>query len=118
MNKKIIAAFIGLGAVSAIAYVLLKKKKVSDAAAAASTASSVLSTSTTVNTTTLPACANCSAEESKVISSPVTPEIQSVIDKIKSDNMWYAEVVAKAKLNGRTTEQQLKLDAVWVLANS
>lgn len=117
MNKKIIAAFIGLGAVSAIAYVLLKKKKASAAAAAATTASA-LSTSTVVNTTTLPACPNCSAEEAKVINSPVTPEIQSVIDKIKSDNLWYAEVVAKAKLNGRTTEQQLKLDAVWVLANS
>jgi transcription elongation factor len=56
-----------------------------------------------------------STEELAILNSPTTAQAQSIIDKIKGTPDWYASIVTKAKNNNISIDQQLKLDAVWVI---
>lgn len=43
------------------------------------------------------------------------PLIQQFIDKIKADPVWLASVQAKATENGLTLDDQLQVEAVWMI---
>jgi hypothetical protein len=111
----IVAGAVGVG------YFIYKKFIVKPVAStAASVTPSALSTSTSTTTSTSSAssgapCANCSTEELAILNSPTTAQAQSIIDKIKATPDWYASTVTKAKNNNIPVDQQLKLDAVWVI---
>ena len=45
------------------------------------------------------------------------PKVQHIIDQIKGDAKWLADVTAKAKANGVTLDNQLVADAKWMIAN-
>ena len=50
-------------------------------------------------------------------SSTQSPEVQAIINKIKSDSAWFDSIKKKAKDNKVTLEAQLVADAKWVLAH-
>lgn len=48
---------------------------------------------------------------------PIAPEVQQWMDKIKADPAWLAAVAAKAKQTGVSADAQLLADAKWMVAN-
>jgi hypothetical protein len=113
-NSKLLKVGLILAGAAGIGYFIYKKFIVKPAVVPSSSTASSL-TPTTASTPTSSGCVDCSTQEQAILSSPTTAQAQAIIDKIKADSNWYSSIVSKAKGKNITVEQQLKLDAVWVI---
>lgn len=107
MNKKTLVIVGVLVAAAGIGFLLYKKRKAKNA-----NADVVTQETEPVSNSPLPSRQAQSEFEQLRIA------VAELVEKIKANKEWYDSVVTKAKEAGRTVEQQLEMDAKFMLSQN